>query len=115
MNIIDAIKSGKPFRCDGHVRYAHHDKATSTLVWDTGETVAFGPTIDDLSVEDLLSNEWEIKEPEVTITESQFRAMIREAVQGRTIDNSFLGTYSDPTLQQVLDHLEKKLFSEEEK
>ena len=60
MNLIEAIQSGKPFRRQGHE-------------WRKGpemnENVNLGIL---LSYEDIIAEDWEIKEQTVTITKSQF-------------------------------------------
>jgi hypothetical protein len=66
MTLIAAIKSGRPFR-----RRGKHDRFSEP----------FGPGIFSLTVtqEDILADDWEIQEPEVRITRTQFWAAYSEA------------------------------------
>lgn len=68
MNLIDAIKSGRPFRRKGYMRWA--------AKWDGcySEILRYEPSEQRVTftVEDILADDWEIREPQVTITKSQF-------------------------------------------
>lgn len=77
MNIIDAIKSGKRFhRPDGDfLRAIRAEKC-----------VAEGKTLEDvelcyLNLEDLLADDWEIEEEQITLTRSQFALAFAEGVR----------------------------------
>ena len=61
MNLIEAMRSGKPFKRKGHTHWYLSNKPGSILY----EL--------DLRYEDALADDWEIKEKTVTITESQLR------------------------------------------
>lgn len=66
MNLIDAIKSGKPFRRPDQPWY--------------------GGMPNSFRVVDILADDWEIQEPTVTITASQFWEAI-EATWGKCDDD----------------------------
>lgn len=76
MNLIEAIRSGKPFR---------------RKVWDNdlGEvSYCFYADYDWLEEEDILADDWETEESKVAITRSQFYAAWRTAVE-TSKDSSF--------------------------
>lgn len=54
MNIIEAVRSGKPFRRKGD---GDHDWMVAPI---------------ELSATNILANDWEIQEPRITITKTQF-------------------------------------------
>lgn len=66
MNIIEAIKSGKPFRRQGHAHWMQ----------TSGDYVRVhepdGPSMVEFDRRDLLADDWEISEPTVTITAKKF-------------------------------------------
>ena len=70
MNLIDAIKSGRPFRREtwGDDMWAHAcaDKDGETTVMFTDGTT-FQPYVFD-----LVADDWEIQEQSITITRSEF-------------------------------------------
>lgn len=65
MSLIEALKSGKFIRREGDARwrdpYHHH-----TAIWTTDE---------------LQANDWEVQEPEVHITLSEFRSAVKQLTQ----------------------------------
>lgn len=73
MTIIEAIKSGRPFRRKGDGSwYCDHDRSDCAM----------------FRVPDILADDWEIQEPAVTITRSQFNEAVRSIpcheIHGRT-------------------------------
>lgn len=62
MNLIDAVKSGRPFR-----RACEHRSTDWNIVTDRGYvgTVSLSPA-------DILADDWEIQEPKVEITRKEF-------------------------------------------
>ena len=74
MTLIEAIKSGRPFRrCEGH----WHSDGTS---WVRTRALG-GPAIDGKWLEDILADDWEIQEPKVEITRAQLKAAIRDTCE----------------------------------
>lgn len=71
MNFLEAMKSGKPFKRPEYHFYIYH--MDGGLYWDNnrGLPAFFGPSIDDLCVEDLLTDDWTLREETSTITRSQ--------------------------------------------
>ena len=68
MTLIEAIKSGRPFR---------RKSVLSCWYGVVGDVVKYQPGMSDayvanLKVEDILADDWEIQEPTVTISASQF-------------------------------------------
>ncbi len=65
MNLSDAIKSGRPFRRAGRVhRWACVED--DLILWEDGSPLALS------QASWLSADDWEIQEPEVTITRTQF-------------------------------------------
>jgi hypothetical protein len=86
MNIIEAVKSGKRFRrtsWEGNVWF----KTSDIVPW---------------SKSDILADDWEVEEKQVTITESQF-----EEALNRTSDKFNL--YNPPHICEYLSQLKKEL------
>lgn len=76
MNLIEAVKSGRPFRRSGRSeKWIVRDD--DLLTWDNGERFVGS------QVSWLLADDWEIQEPEVRVTRTQFweawAAMLKEA------------------------------------
>lgn len=73
MNIIDAIKSGKPFRRKGRDAWLIEADLDAERRWLTS---LGGGSIERflvrVSLDDLKADDWEIQEPAVTITRTQF-------------------------------------------
>ena len=65
LNIIDALKSGKPFRRIGTKHWLLFDSAVNTWSFDRIT---------------LLATDWEIEERKVEITESQFDTIYHEVL-----------------------------------
>lgn len=82
MNFLQALSSDKPFRRQGMVYFIH--KVETALYWnaDLNNPAHFGATIDDLAIEDLLAEDWELKEDQVTITRSQADHALKIARDG---------------------------------
>lgn len=81
MNLIDAVKSGKPFRRHpSHIWIVVRDDEFGRIdnAWN-GTTMNF-------SLTELLSNDWETQEPTVEITRQKFWACVNEAYDGRAGD-----------------------------
>jgi hypothetical protein len=75
VNIIDAIKSGRRFRSDpGSVWFDGMD-SSGDLVWSDGPNQVGGRR--PLRRAELLDDDWEIEEPTVTITRTQFYGACR--------------------------------------
>ncbi len=76
MNIIEAIKSGKPFK----------RKEWSTYYKSSGYKIqSIGNQTDMLVIEkDMIADDWEIQEKTITITESQF-----DELWNKYLDKSF--------------------------
>jgi hypothetical protein len=68
MNLIEAVKSGKPFRSDPGCVWMVMDEE-GYLIWAEGRNQVSGRR--PPSKKELLLDTWEIKEPEVTITRTQ--------------------------------------------
>jgi len=64
MNIIEAVRTGKPFKRTGWPATEYQ-----TINWHSG-----------FSAEDVLAEDWEVESPLVTITQEQFTAAWVEAV-----------------------------------
>ena len=64
MNLLEALKTGKPYRRKGW-------KDT----WYKNDWINHNSDV-DLSVEDALSEDWEVEERVVTITESDFNKAV---------------------------------------
>jgi len=95
MNLIDAIKSGRPFRRSGvlgvwrkpeDLEASYRSTWSMTISPDTkfAQTETF-PRLSEipvlrLSLDDVLAEDWEIQEPAVTITASQFYAALSSAL-----------------------------------
>lgn len=77
MNLIEAIRSGRPFRRparDGWIEVNNNN-----LRWVGGSSIA-------ITIQDVVAETWEIQEPTVTITASQFWEAI-EATWGKCDDD----------------------------
>lgn len=68
MNLIDAIKSGRPFRRPGYTWSTAQDE----FEFGVGSWTNFRPC-------DIVADDWEIQELTVTITRTQFWAAYRNA------------------------------------
>ena len=82
MNIIDAIKSGRPFKRSGW------DDSMWCQVEENNEgceAIFFVTTVGTLSREflsykdDLCADDWEVQEDGITLTKSQVRKALRDA------------------------------------
>lgn len=75
VNLIDAVKSGRPFR-------RHHWIEGTWSILDEDGDLKFVGSLCGVSPqkEDILADDWEIQEPTVTITWSQ----LKEAYRGPT-------------------------------
>jgi hypothetical protein len=77
MNLIEAVKTGWPFRrkawgtCDSMWAHVEPDgkDGRPTLEWKDGDAFT-------CFAEDVLANDWEVLEPEVRITSSMFWAAV---------------------------------------
>lgn len=69
MTIVEAVKSGKPFR-----RPHWCESTPENKYWieqdDAGITYMIGPAASPLYAEDILATDWEIKEDRIEITYS---------------------------------------------
>lgn len=74
MNLIEAIKSGRPFFRKSH---AHHgeDPYRDGLAWLRSFQLEECNN-SHLVVDDILADDWEIQEPTVTLTRIQFFAAV---------------------------------------
>jgi hypothetical protein len=85
VNLIDAVKSGRPFRrtswggTEDDPRWITIDSGRITYEWppepDKGDCTWFdlnGPDCLAWNHVDILADDWEIQEPEVRITRTQF-------------------------------------------
>lgn len=66
MNLIEAVKTGKPFR------------RISQSVWEKQTNKNAGIY---LSIKDILADDWEIQEPEISISRSKFFIAYSEALK----------------------------------
>jgi hypothetical protein len=69
MSIIEAIASGKPFK---RPHYANYLSAEGGAIRSGGAAYA-------LPVKDIVAIDWEVQEPKVTITRTQFFSKAAEA------------------------------------
>jgi hypothetical protein len=79
LNIIDAIKSGKPIRRSGKDIYSAHHLSHGATSSEMLCSAKDGHWLDAqhyiefyICKRDILADDWEIQEPTVTITRSQF-------------------------------------------
>lgn len=72
MNLIDAIKSGKPYRRQGESDWV--------LKWDGcfSEWLRYENCRATFTAGDILADNWEIQEPTVTITRAQLEKAITQ-------------------------------------
>lgn len=76
MNLIEAIKSGRPFR------RAHWEAGEFAVLWEThtnGLGVMFGKDWYAFRGSDLTADDYELQEQTVTITRSQLEAALKDA------------------------------------
>jgi len=66
MNIIDAIKSGKPFK-------------RTNIIMDWLKANRYDEIL-GLSVFDIIADDWEIQEKQITISESQLEDVIKQSL-----------------------------------
>ncbi len=66
MSIIDAIKSGKKFRRQGDPHWMQIYEGRPRII------APEGPQYVDFSVDSVMADDWEVLEPTVTITRTQF-------------------------------------------
>lgn len=75
MNIIDAIKSGKPFR-----RPHWYSSIPENEFWikpDESNIISLeGPNGSPIYAEDILANDWEVKKPVYGVTKEDFLAAV---------------------------------------
>lgn len=88
MNLVEAVKSGQPFKRSGWGKYVIHETVYEFL----------------FKREDLLADDWEIQEKEITITASQFDAAV-----SRTNDKVYKSEYEDVHICDYLKVLQKEL------
>lgn len=86
MNIIEAIKSGKRFKRKAHFDYWPKPNRNSHT----------------FSLEELLADDWEVEEKQVTLTESDFESAAARASQSFSI-------YNPPHICEYLTQLKKEL------
>ena len=67
MNLIDAVKSGKSFK---RPEWRHFYSAPAQLLF-TVEDIRL-----QLTIEDILADDWEVEEKQITITESDFNKAV---------------------------------------
>lgn len=82
MNFIDALKSGRPFRREGWADWYDRDE------------------VQNLEADDMLQEDWEVLEAEVTLTKAQVDAHLQNAQKGLT---------STPELEEFQKRLRKYL------
>jgi hypothetical protein len=75
VNLIDAVKSGRPYR-----RKSWHKLAGENWWRPAVDFKTMWKTPCTETVEDLTADDWEIQEPEVRITRGQFNRLSREVV-----------------------------------
>ena len=92
MTLIEALKSGKSFRLKGDVDYMHTNMLLS------------------FSYSDVLSEDWEIKEPSITITKSEFLHKLADSMKEGFYASGYMCNY--PLINKVQDLLINKLFGE---
>ena len=86
MNIIEAIKSGKPFRRKSWTNRGYLSPIGSI----------------DLSCEAVIADDWEVEEKQVTITESDFKAALVRTTRSFPL-------YDEPHICEYLSQLKKEL------
>ena len=70
MNLIEAIKSGRPFRRQNGLGHVKRWCVARDCVQTVDEDSVF------LDREDLTADDWEVQEPEVTITATAYEAAV---------------------------------------
>lgn len=93
MNILDAIKSGKRFR--------RKPSIPGTVSW-IGPLDAHTHWGASFRLDDMLAEDWEVEEKQVTITESHFESAVARASQSFSI-------YNPPYICEYLTQLKKEL------
>lgn len=73
MNIIDAVKSGNPFRRKSKIIHAS--------AWD-----CTSPNL-NLSPADILADDWEVKEKKIEVTESQLDGILYNVLDEKNPDD----------------------------
>lgn len=99
MNIIEAIRSGRPFRRkDVHSIYMRSVDSDDLRQDDECEALFLRSVASDLRISlmpgDLLADDWEIQEPAVRITRTQFleafgQMYCRPPWSGNVVDTAF--------------------------
>lgn len=112
MNLMQALGTGKPIRRP-HWYEGHPDN----LLWlntNNGSIPLIGPGSQPLYIDDLKAIDWVVLEREVTITEEQFLRTVQDVRESsRTVTNSFLGIYEEPSLNAFINVLTHLLFNKE--
>ena len=112
MDLISAVKSGKPFKRKGD---EGSYRLTGHLTYSCGKNGAiYGVGTRVFSVEDILAEDWEVEEAKVEITESEFHEAVRESMHKlycMNIPDQFVVRMEPGVFVKVKD----KLFGKKEK
>lgn len=87
MTLQEAMKSGRPFR--------RKNNWITYLVYDGNECLLEGSSTSiAIRASDILASDWELQEPSMSFTRSDFEAQLRCLVWYEQVPtNNFLGTY----------------------
>jgi hypothetical protein len=91
MNLIDAVKSGRPFRRKAHS--SHSPEYFTPREWV--DSFGLGDFENqEVMVADILADDYELEEPEVRITRGQFWEAVKKVERRTETDNaSFIVFY----------------------
>jgi len=118
MNIIEAMTSGKPFKRPHMSVYLtidlmnklkdSPDKSAHLYYQDWNH---LHPVTVGIKPDDIVATDWELKEPTVTLKQSEFELKCREArVLNMRTTNSFLHTIEDGDLSSYINVLTREIF-----
>lgn len=108
MNIIDAIKSGKKFRRP-RTTYWHHER-DGIIYYRTDDFNAPEQYAEICSTADLISDDWEIEEEQITLTRSQFARAFAEGIKRKMIEKRIVQKY--PSAEDIVLESCSEIFKE---
>jgi uncharacterized protein (DUF2267 family) len=99
MDIITAIKSGRPFKRVGETCFTRADIMHVTR----------------FAIEDILADDWITEEPKVKITESEFWKAVRNAQVKENMDRSYVYVgVADQANHELMTYVAEQLFGKKE-